>query len=175
MNKKLEEYIQENRSGVDHETPPESVWNGIESQLTHSDRKASWNWMWKAATIGLLIVCGGLIFLLTNKEENLRYSLGDISEEYQQLESDYQVTITSLEKSLDMESIDTDDFAWVFEELEYLDKVNEQYQQDISEGLIDVQTIEALVDYYEKKLKLLKILELEINRKNNEKSRDIRL
>lgn len=172
----LEKYIIKNREEIDCEQPPSFVWKSIEKELPATPSQTSFTWMWKAATISLLLVCSALIYLVSIKENNTRlYSLGDISEEYMVMEKNYQLTIQTLETSLAIDDLKRDDYAWVFEELEHLDKVNEQFRRDLSESRYDARLIDALIDYYEKKLKLLKILELEINRRNNEKNRDLRL
>ncbi len=169
----LEKYASDHREKLDAENPPFGLWEGIEREITPS--KKQFNWIWKAATITLLAICGLLIYQLDQQNANRLYSLGDISEEYRKIEEGYKANIAALEASLPKEELSSDDFAWVLEELKYLDKVNERFRRDIRDNPTDPRLIEALIDYYEKKLKLLRILELEINKRNNEKNRDIRL
>ena len=99
-------------------------------------------------------------------------SLGDISEEYQEIEENYLVQINQLQNSLPLEELKLrEDFSWIFEELENLEEVNQLYRADIG-TINNEELIAVLIDYYEKKLRLLKKFELEIKRtqktENNE-------
>ncbi|MEQ9231256.1 MAG: hypothetical protein RIF46_11290, partial [Cyclobacteriaceae bacterium] len=53
-------------------------------------------------------------------------------------------------------------------ELEALEEINKQYRADIGTEADEELLVNALIDYYEKKIRLLKKLELEINRQKNE-------
>ncbi len=172
----LEKYISAKRKDLDVEVPPASVWENINrSEGFESAPARSFTWMWKAATIALLMISSLLIYVLVqdqNTQDQL-LTLGDISEEYRLVQMEYERSIGDLSQSIELEKLDKSEFGWLIEELEYLDDINEKFREDISKKVNQELLIKALVDYYEKKLKLLRRLELEINRKNNEKGQII--
>ncbi len=175
MGKDIEKYIKDHRQELDVEHPPQIVWDKIESAISlDSGSHPKSNWMWKAATVSLLVVSGFLFFLLNRewKSDEL-YSLGDISSEYREMEKNYQESIDLINASIPYDEIDMEEFGWLIRELEYIESVNEEFRKDIEENADQDKLVEALIDYYEKKLKLLKKLEHEINRRNNEKNETI--
>ena len=56
----LEEFIRSNREEFDTKEPREKLWSRIESDLDESPR--DFGWIWKAAVIVLVAVCGFLIW-----------------------------------------------------------------------------------------------------------------
>jgi len=56
----IEEFIKANRDQFDAKEPREKLWNQIETDLYSS--KDDYRWLWKAAVVVLLAVCGYLIF-----------------------------------------------------------------------------------------------------------------
>jgi len=114
-----------------------------------------------AATLGLLIHN-----IRLQQEVETLASLGDLSEEYQEMENDYLLQINQIETSLSIEEVKSnEEYQWMFEEMAALEEVNDLYRQDIGK-INEDQLVEVLIDYYEKKLRLLKKLELEIKRAN---------
>ena len=56
----LEEFIRSNREEFDSMEPREKLWSRIESDLSESPR--DFGWIWKAAVVVLVAVCGFLIW-----------------------------------------------------------------------------------------------------------------
>ncbi len=175
----IEKLIQEKKTSLDVENPPESIWEAIEKdgswQKQHTTR--DFQWMWKAAAVALLITRGVLLTLLVNRgeETSVPQGLADISTYYKEIEQDYQQNLEAIEENLEIKQVHRDEFPWLFEELEILEEVNEEYKAELAiHGDKDL-VVKALIDYYEKKLKILKRIELEINRKNNERNEAINI
>ncbi len=166
----IEDYIKERKDNLNIDTPPEGLWNEIKKDWK-PDKSFSW---WKAAAVIFIATSLGLLLhniSLQNQVEELA-TLGDISEEYRDIENDYLQQINTLESAIEInEAKSQEDFSWVFEELDALDDINELYRQDIGK-INEEQLVGVLVDYYEKKIRLLKKLELEIKRTNKFKNNE---
>lgn len=162
----IEDIIKKRKDQLDVETPPAELWDGIKKEWKPQP-KQSMQW-WKVAAVLFITTSIGLLLhniTLQNKVEELA-SLGDISAEYKKLERDYISEINSLESSIPIKQVKSEeDYAWIFEELETLDRINMVYRQDIGKIKED-QLVGVLIDYYEKKIRLLRKLELEIQRTN---------
>lgn len=160
----IEEIIKSRKEQLDVDSPPPELWDGIRKEWKQ-EKKYGW---WKVAAVVFITTSLGLLIhniTLQNQVEELA-SLGDISEEYRGIENDYISQISVLEASIPItEAKSQNDFQWIFEELETLDQINTLYRQDIGK-INEVQLVGVLVDYYEKKIRLLKKLELELKRTN---------
>ncbi len=169
--KAIEDQIKEKRKELDIEVPSSEVWNGIrEGWKKKETQPTSFQW-WKIAAAIFFVSTIGLIgySLYLKKEVEELASLGDISPEYQAIEASYNSEISLLTSTLSIDSlIISDDYGWVAEEMAQLDEINEQYRADIGSDADQELLIRALLDYYEKKIRLLKKLELEIKRQKNE-------
>jgi len=161
-------YAEEQRDQFDIDTPTEDVWENITNKVGFQ-KKTNYNWIWKAAAVLLLISSGLLSYLLWNQQAtNQLPNLSNLSGPYEEMERDYQLAISQLTRQLETENYDASEYIWIFDELAHLDEINVKYREDLKEGQVNEKLIEALIDHYEKKLKLLKKLELEINRKKHE-------
>ena len=78
--------------------------------------------------------------------------------------------INQIETEISFEEVRGDeDMAWMVEELNVLDEVNDLYRRDIGK-INEDQLVEVLIDYYEKKIRLLRKIQLEIERSNKFKN-----
>ncbi len=170
----IEKLIRQKRKELDVESPPEQLWENIESNV-RLNHHSQFGLFWKIAAVLFFGTTVTLLIILNSRgtEDNRLATLGDISEEYKALENDYQQVIQLIETELKIEEKHRKEFPWLFEELEILEKVNQQYQQDLKLHKNNDQVIRPLIDYYEKKIKILKRIQLEINRRKNEKDTEI--
>jgi len=165
---RIDDIIKKQKNQLDLETPPPEVWDRVKSDWkTESKAESSKFQWWKIAA--MVFISTSIVLLLHSlslqSKVNQLASLGDISKEYKALESKYQSEITSLEMNVNLKEISkNDEFIWIVEEMKTLEEINELYRRDIGHVPDQNQLVKALVDYYEKKIKLLKKLELEINR-----------
>lgn len=162
---------------MDVEQPPSDLWNKIRDEWKKEEKPASTHHWWKVAAIVFISTSLTLLIYslsLQNKVEQLA-SLGDISEEYMEMENQYKAEIGVLESSIKNQKVNLEnDFQWIADEMKTLEEINELYRRDIGQVANQAQLTGALIDYYEKKIKLLKKLELEINRtkKFNDNEKD---
>lgn len=172
---KIEELIKKKKDQLDLDTPPIEAWDGIRNQWKTTKKTSHFSW-WKVAAIFFIGTSFALLIYtqtLRNQVDELT-SLGDISSKYQKIERSYQREIKALEASISFEEVRKDqELSWLLDEMNTLDEVNQLYRRDIKELGDNEQLVNVLIDYYEKKLKLLRKLELEIKRnqktKENEK------
>lgn len=160
----IEELIKKRKEKLDVETPPTELWDGIRKEWK-SEKSFPW---WKAAAAIFIVTSLGLLLQnisLQNKVDELA-SLGDISEEYRSIEDSYLTQIQELETSIQINQVRSqNDFNWIFDEINALDEINDLYRKDIGK-ISEEQLVGVLIDCYEKKIRLLKKLELEIKRTN---------
>jgi len=162
----IEELIKNRKNELDQNNPPEELWEQIRSDW--KDEKQTRFFTWKAAAVVFIAATLGLLIhnIRLQQEVETLASLGDLSEEYQEMENDYLLQINQIETSLSIEEVKSnEEYQWMFEEMAALEEVNDLYRQDIGK-INEDQLVEVLIDYYEKKLRLLKKLELEIKRAN---------
>lgn len=164
---KIDELIKQRKDQLDVEHAPPEVWQGISAELK-KPKTSHFQW-WKVAAIIFICFSIGLFVqnrLLQNQVDELA-SLGDISEEYSVMENDYITQVNQLQSAIPINELkEQEDYKWIFEELKILEEINTMYRSDIGK-VNKEQLVGVLIDYYEKKIKLLKKLELEIER--NEK------
>ena len=169
--KAIEDQIKDKREQLDIETPPKDAWNEIREGWKKEETIQSYFQWWKVAAAVFFISTVGLIaYTLSLKQDVEKLaSLSDISPEYQTIEADYQVEINQLTSALSLDDLSQrEEYVWVLEEMRMLDEINEQYRADIGENADQDLLVRALLDYYEKKIRFLKKLELEIKRQKNE-------
>ncbi len=166
----IEELIKKRKEQLDIDTPPTDLWKDIKKEWK-PERNLSW---WKVAAVLFIATSLGLLLQnisLKNQVEELA-TLGDISEEYRSIENSYISQISELESSIEINQVKNQtDFDWIFEELNTLDKINIHYRKDIGK-INEDQLVGVLIDCYEKKIRLLKKLELEIKRTNKFKNNE---
>ncbi len=168
--KDIEQQIKDQRHLMDVENPPEDVWDGIRDKWKPKSTSASTLW-WKVAA-GLFLASSIALLVynqsLRQQVEQLA-TLGDISEKYREIENDYKLEINKLSQQVGFDEVAlNNEYSWIIDELNQLENVNKEYRKDIGNNADQEQLIDALLDYYEKKIRLLKKLELEINRRQNE-------
>ncbi|MEQ6165639.1 MULTISPECIES: hypothetical protein [unclassified Ekhidna] len=168
----IEDLIKKRKENLDIDSPPSDLWDGIKKDWK-KEKSAKFSW-WKVAAVIFIATSVGLLIhniSLQNTVDELA-SLGDISTEYRELENNYVSQINQLEADIPMKELkSSEDFQWILEELKTLEEVNKLYRQDIGK-INEEQLVGVLVDYYEKKIKLLRKLELEIKRANKFKDNE---
>lgn len=177
---KIDEIIKSRIDHLDVEQPPAELWENIRKEWKAEPKRSTIS-AWKIAATVLLATSFGLLMYTRSLHEEIDQlaSLGDISSEYQVVEQRYQSEINALETSIPMKQVSQSrNYDWLLDELKTLDQVNQLYREDIGKVANEGQLVQVLMDYYEKKIKLLRKLELEINRdkKNQEveKRREIK-
>jgi hypothetical protein len=187
MSGKLEDYLKEERAGLDVESPDdEAVWPGIERKLLirsdrhRSERKRSgWTSIRNLAAVCLLMFCLGYITkdIIISIGSGKKVTLSSIDSDLGKREDGYKQLMNLKYRDVD-EYRNTDSLVvWqLFKELEKLDTI---YMQSINDLKIlgpNDKVINTIFDTYENRIRLLELIVLETNRtKNHEKNEKIRL
>ena len=162
----MEDFIRKNRKTFDIEEPPTEVWNKIQKEVFEKEPKSKL-YLWKAAAVTFLISTASLLIYRFYQSQEVK-SLSDISPEYAEMETLYRAQLTQLESELDSSQFNNKRIKWLFEEIDALDDINKSFENDLKEGVINDRLINNLLDYYEKKIRLLERIKVEINRINHE-------
>lgn len=159
MKDDLEKYIESQRHTLDAETPRD-LWGGIQAEML---RKKYHNKLigWRiAASVALLFAVGHLGFDLALKNNTTPQQNGAFAA----LEIEYEQEVQQLKKEVKQKGISRNQYATLFEQLEYIDKIENEYRTDIPLANNKEKIAEILVDTYEKKIKLLERLLEEADR-----------
>ncbi|MEM9895617.1 MAG: hypothetical protein AAF789_04550 [Bacteroidota bacterium] len=169
---KIEELIKKRKQQLDLEQPPAELWTKIQSKRKSSGTVAVWR---IAATIFIAFSFAllGYTNYLQNKVDKLS-ALSELSDDYMKIEQDYLSKINSLEEEINLRSkAGNQEIGWLIDELRFLDQVNETFLQDLRSNAPEDEVIKSIIDYYEKKLRILNKIQVEQKRKKRyEKATD---
>lgn len=166
MKQNLENYLKEKRWKLDVEEPDEeAIWSGIQ-QKTSTKRLALPPWFWKVAALFLFAVL--VTYTITdkrNKNQVVVVTLADVSKDLGQEEAQLKQMVNLKWEEVETQlPADRSNFRFLFDELKELDKVYADYQQDLYKTGPNEQIIEAMLDYYQKKIRLLNRMLMEIQK-----------
>jgi len=166
MKQDLEKYLKENRLRLDVDQPDDnSIWEGIR-RGTDKKRQSSPYWFWKVAAIFIFVVSATYFVVIeTSEKQVVIVTLSDISEDLgnqeEQLKQVVNLKWEEVQQELPRESTD---FQFLLDELNELDAIYATYQKDLNKTIDNEPVIRAMLDYYEKKIKILNRLLLEIEK-----------
>ena len=166
MKQDLKKYLKKKRWELDVEEPDiDAIWSGIQ-QKTNSKRFVLPGWFWKVAAIFLFAVT--VTYTITdirNKNQMVVITLADISKDLGQEEAQLKQMVSLKWEEVELQlPDDRSDFRFLFDELKELDKVYADYQKDLYKTGPNKQIIEAMLDYYQKKIRLLNRMLMEIQK-----------
>ncbi len=101
----------------------------------------------------------------TTREKVVIVTLADVSKELGEQEA--ELKLIADEKWAEISPLSDEEktqFQFLFDELNELDKVYKSYGKDLNEFGENEQIINVLLDYYEKKIRILNRLNLEIQK-----------
>jgi len=175
MKSKFEEFLENNRQGLDVEEPDDQlIWEGINSDLRAKPKLVFRN-LWRVAAILLLLVSSSyIVYNEYFKPEQKVYSvsLSDIDPGFAVMETDYMLVIDNKMQELgQVSSSEIENIETYREELENLDKMYNEYQKDFLELGKNERLIMAMMDYYEKKMRILDRMLMEIQKQKDYEKR----
>jgi len=175
MKSKFEEFLENNRQQLDVEEPDDQlIWQGISNELKQKPKSVFGNF-WKAAAVILLLISSSyFVYNEFFKAEQVVYtiSLSDIDPNFATMENDYQLVIDNKMQELgQLSSANVENIAVYNEELKNLDEMYEEYQQDFVELGKNERIIMAMIDYYEKKMRILDRMLMEIQKQKDHENR----
>lgn len=165
----LEKYLEKNRQELDAETPDDTlIWQGIRQGIKN-DRQVLSNWFWKAAAIFLLGVLSTYIVInKTEKTPVVVVTLADISQELGRQEAELKlIADRKWEEIKPLLPTENNELQFLLDELKELDVVYVTYREDLYKTGVNEQITQVLLDYYEKKIRILNRLLLEIQKQKN--------
>ncbi len=174
MKSAFEKYLEAQRSRLDVESPDDAlIWEGINRGLQQRKKRRD-GFFWKAAAV--LIFLASATYVLYNEmyrpRQNIyNISLSDIDPSYSQRVETYQAAINQkMQEVEELETPGTTDMKAYFEEMRQLDRMFREYQEDYRMLGRNERLIRAMLDYYDKKVRILDRMLMEIQKqKDNEK------
>lgn len=157
---KLPDWIHQNRAAFDQAEAPEGLWKEISTAVPHAKRNYK-PWLWSAAAA--LLIAGFAWWLQPQKRE--LPLAPQLPESFLAQERDYLHDLQHMEAHMPLSELATEpDYQWVFEELAELELINQQYRSDLDALTPREELLPVLIDYYEKRLRLLQRLQMEVER-----------
>uniref|UniRef100_UPI00321779DC hypothetical protein n=1 Tax=uncultured Draconibacterium sp. TaxID=1573823 RepID=UPI00321779DC len=166
MKEDIEKYLKENRLKLDIETPEQDlIWEGIRTGLNEKKRGFP-EWFWKVAAIFIFVVSGTYFIVNeTSEEQYVIVSLSDISQDLGEQETQLKHLVNlkweEVQRQLPQEK---SDLQFLLDELNDLDEIYTSYQKDLNQTINNEPVIRAMLDNYEKRIKILNRLLLEIEK-----------
>ncbi len=168
MKKDLEKILQEKRLRLDVEEPEaDLIWEGIRSSL--HKKKTLPEWFWKVAAIFIFAVSATYFIVNeTSQKQVVIVSLSDISKDLGNQEQLLKQTVNLKWEEVESQlPADNTEINFLLDELKELDGVYASYQQDLNQTLNNEPVIRAMLDNYEKKIKILNRLLMEIEKQKS--------
>mgnify|MGYP006288496019 CR=1 FL=1 len=170
--KDLEKYISNNRKRLDVESADDKmIWQEIQPHLSGKDNLKRKYLFWKAAALILAFVTAGIVVLYEIKQ-NPEQNGHDIAEKsFLSQQHMYNKAINARWQEIDSQQLDIEDFPWLMNELEEIEKVHLEYLKDMKKMGERPEIKHALQKYYVQKIRLLDRLLNEIEKKQNYENR----
>lgn len=134
MADQFEKFIRDNRHAFDDKEPSERVWKGIYEQV--GSRRRSWGWLWKAASLVLLLTTSYLAVELYSAKSGVIASGPDkLTEEFHAVENFYFQKISEQKKliyNLEEQKLVTDEV--LEQDLHKLDAMYEVLKEELREN-----------------------------------------
>ncbi|MEM8528648.1 MAG: hypothetical protein AAGG68_28675 [Bacteroidota bacterium] len=176
----LEKNIQAKRGELDYAEQVEEtqLWNNIQAQLgtvQPTKQRSLMQWWAMAASIALLALIVSTVLMwqqLQQNEEMIHYSLSSLSPELEQKENNYKQIIQAKKEAIQFDQLNPQEFQALFEELEILENLYQEYAAQIPMYGKNDRLINTLIKYYELKIRILEQLENELIKKKHYENYD---
>jgi hypothetical protein len=181
----IEELITKNLKELNDNEPPEGHFGRFEKKLAkqHDKRTFSWDVVWKVAAVVVFVflaVNQVIIWFSADSENTVassgqqEMSLASVSPEYEEVEFYYtnaiDVGLMEWEKMAEAGLISEQEQEMMQVELTEFENVYGRLQEDLAASPNDERVINAMLEYYQKKLSLITIIVNkleEVKQKNN--------
>lgn len=158
---KLKQLIDRHRDDFDQEAVPAGLWTQIEPQLAKQEGKRT-RLAWYSAAAAILIAS---FAWWQWPEPSQSLEPAQLPNSFISLEKDYQQNLAQIEAMIPLDRYrDDPEYQWVFDELQELESINQHYRQDVAAPVPREELLKVLIDYYEKRLRLIRKLQMEIER-----------
>lgn len=171
----IDKYIKDKRTQLDIEEPDDQfIWDGISNELEKSNRNRI-PWLKIAALFIIFLTAGYFIMyrFIKQDEEQKMITIADLSEELGKQENLYQLTINQQMENIQSMDVDPEVYKSFFDEIEVLDQYYDEYLKDLQEVGNKQKLIQAMLHYYELKIRILSRMlnEIEKTKHNENKSK----
>jgi len=174
----FEKYLASQRKHIDIENPDDFlIWEGIHNNLNQRKTRVH-NVFWKAAAIILFLVSATYIMyneFYHNTPGVYNITLSEIEPAYAERVMEYRIAID--EKWTQVQAVKHGEMKRVevfLTELDGLDKMYREYQEDYRSYGYNEQLVRAMLDYYDKRVRILDRMLMEIQKhKDYEKRKEV--
>ena len=157
---KVDQWIKKHRDRFDDAEPSDKLWSEIRDALPQNSRKPRRFTMAAAAVFFIAVGLG-----LWDFYKSANQSAPSLPAEFLAQEARYQRDVQGVKQELDLTRLQgNSDYQWVFEELANLDRIQQQYREAAQLPVPQEELLAVLIDNYEKRLRLLRRLQMEIER-----------
>ncbi|HLF33682.1 MAG TPA: hypothetical protein VI583_05570 [Cyclobacteriaceae bacterium] len=175
----LEKYIRDHRDEIDIDMPGDDPWNTIRRRLDREGRSGPLigTWIWKAASIILLLTVAGLLVERQYRHSRLTTVIqgDDQLIEFRQVEDYYTSVIDVKQKEITDYLEENPSFAKEFSmDIAQLDSIYSELKTDLSENynekILNAMTVNlrTQIEILNQQLNILK--RIKINKENEQKS-----
>ena len=160
---------------------PDLLWGKINSSIPQQTNSGQgWNlqigrnWKWSIAAAIALMITAGIQFWPHSTGDN-HFSIAEFFPEFADEEEQYKQLIKEKEETLNLEALDPAYFQDIFQEMELLEDIHQQFRAELPAYADQERVVEILLKYYEQKIKMLDRLSREIQKQKNKKDDEILL
>lgn len=169
MKDNLGKYLEDHREALDADTPNgEMIWEGVQADLVRNEYRKRLRIWQLAATIAILLSAGYVGWdqktdaagVTIEQPANQASVLGAFAS----MENSYQAEVQELTKEVEQRMVNPEAYGDYFEALKSIEETEEEFKQDIMMVDDKQRLAMILVDTYEKKIRLLEKILLEMER-----------
>lgn len=175
MKSNFEKYLESQRKHLDVDEPDDKlIWDGISHEL-NKKRISKTGVFWKAAAIFIFLVSSTYILyneFYRSAPDIYKITLSQIEPAYAGRVTNYTLDFENKMEQLDaMKPFDARSLEMFFTELSSLDDMYKEYQEDYSNYGYNEQLLRAMLDYYEKRVRILDRMLMEIQKQKDYEKR----
>ena len=151
---------------MDVEEPDDMfIWEGIKAGISQKHKKRV-KLYWRAAAILLILISGSVMLSKLGDSQNSQgdLSLADISSDLAADQEMFQVLINAKYNEIKTYNVKLKDYPDFVDELERLEELNREFLADLQTEPANQRLIEALLNYYHQKIRILEKLLMEIEK-----------
>jgi DNA repair exonuclease SbcCD ATPase subunit len=166
---KFEKYVIDHHNEFDVYEPSPDLWNGV--RRTVAIKPNRYVWLWKAAVV--LIIFGasywansyiGINKRMAGKHTSINQSIPELAEAEKYYSGLIQTKLTELQNTL---SSYPDIKKDLHKDLAELDKAYSDLKKDLKDNVSNEEVVDAMIQNYRLKLKLLEQIQVELKGQNN--------
>lgn len=174
---RLEDFIKKNREDLDIYDPDPAIWGKVRKEVGHSSRPLL---KWIAAAVLIIILPGtALLFYMSSGKNSEEYASARTRQnELKETEIFYSTVVNSLYREAEpFLTKEPEIQKELFNDMARIDSICSEIRKDLKDNLANQEVIEALVQNYRIKIRILEdmlnILKDEDDVKLNEKKNEI--